>query len=77
MTDDELDIPPQAVVPILGEGEYPAWEQRLARLSLEQREALREFADFLLQYASGRVPRARGARTGQRGEFASPQPDEP
>lgn len=52
--DDDVDLAPQVVVPGVDTPERPSLEQLLALLTPEQREQVRDFAEFLL---ARRAPR--------------------
>lgn len=61
MLDDELDLAPQTVVPGVEREERLTLEQIVAQLTPEQRDEVRDFAEFLLLRRSWR--HARGGTT--------------
>jgi hypothetical protein len=52
--EDDLDIAPQTVVPGVDSRERPSLEEIVARLTPEQREEVRDFAEFLLVRSAAR-----------------------
>lgn len=54
--DDDVDLAPQLVIPGVDAPERPSLEQLLALLTPEQREQVRDFAEFLLARRAPRPP---------------------